>query len=478
MNKWLKRLGSIISAALVGAACVSSVSVLAAGAAGTYVQIANDNNPYTFEKTAENPIITFAAKFDMTTGGPEDFWRIWSASDVDGKECGTEIVFASWSDKRITLRNRVAGSTANSVNINETTIQTTISGFSFADWHTYRIVGTKGVSVEIFIDGKSIYTYKETANFGTGTGIRRRGYSASNAKYTSCYDNMTIADGTEDGASYTEDFEDGIWNGLTPEITDETATITFPKIETGDTEAPAFAPDVEVTARAAESLSLSWTAAEDGITAADAITYKVYASTNGFNQTLPEDAQPALTVTGQTSGVIGGLTPDTAYYIAIAAEDAAGNVSVWFSANTVSTTPANTSTGQLTITAEVGVSYTLSIPTAMGTITAAGDHEAGTLYASDLTLGEGDKLTVTAEHDDALTHTNNTDTLAYVLNSAAHGSEEKAAYQSVAFTSESATGIEGGTDLYVSISQEDWNAAAAGTYTDTVTFRVAYTSGE
>lgn len=241
---------------------------------------------------------------------------------------------------------------------------------------------------------------------------------------------------------------------------------------------PSFAPAAQVTARTADSLSLSWTAD------ASAVTYHVYASKDPFDGGIPEGMEPALTIgadsgaSGTISGILTGLEAETAYYIAITAEDGAGNVSTWFSENTVSTTAENTSTGQLTITAEVGVSYTLSIPTSMGTITAAGDHQAGTLYASKLTLGEGDKLTVTAEHDTALTHTNDVNKLAYTLKSAAHGGEVMAAYQPVEFTKDSPTGEAGGTDLYVSIAAEDWNAAAAGTYTDTVTFRVDYTSGE
>ncbi len=241
---------------------------------------------------------------------------------------------------------------------------------------------------------------------------------------------------------------------------------------------PSFDPAPQVTARTADSLSLSWTAD------ASAVTYQAYASTEPFDGEIPEEMEPALTIgadsgaSGTISGILTGLEAETAYYIAITAEDDAGNVSTWFSENTVSTTAVNTSTGQLIITADVGVSYTLSIPTSMGTITAAGDHAVGTLYASKLILGEGDKLTVSAEHKDVLTHTNGTETLAYTLNSADHGGEAMAPYQSVEFTEDSPRGEAGGTDLYVSISQDDWNAAAAGRYTDTVTFQVDYTSGE
>lgn len=237
------------------------------------------------------------------------------------------------------------------------------------------------------------------------------------------------------------------------------------------------APAATVTDRTSDSLTLSWTAAANDLAASN-ITYNVYTSETAFNESLPDGAQAALTVTGATSGTVTGLKAETAYYIAITAQGAAGNVVRWFSENTVSTTAANTSTGQLTVTAEVGVSYTLSIPTSMGTITAAGDHKAGTLYAAKLALGDGDALTVTASHNAKLTHTNGTDALAYALKAASYNDSQLAEYMPVVFTNGSATGVEGGTDLYVSIAVADWNAAAAGTYTDTVTFQVDYMSGE
>lgn len=232
---------------------------------------------------------------------------------------------------------------------------------------------------------------------------------------------------------------------------------------------PAFAPAVQVTKRTSDSLTLEWTAAEDS--RAGKITYKVYASTTSFNETV--SGEPKLSTTETTATII-GLEAETPYYLAITATNEAGGTAVWFSENAVSTTAVNTSTGQLAITADVGVAYTLSIPTSMGSITAAGDHKAGTLYASKLTLGENDKLTVTAAHADQLTHTNSTEKLSYALKSAAHGSEDKADYQSVEFTKDSVTGESGGTDLYVSITEDAWNAAAAGSYTDTVTFTVTY----
>ena len=84
---------------------------------------------------------------------------------------------------------------------------------------------------------------------------------------------------------------------------------------------------------------------------------------------------------------------------------------------------------------------------------------------------------MTVAHNDALTHVNGTNTLAYALSAAAHGSAEKAALVPIAFTNGSTLGEAGGTDLFVSIDEADWSAAPAGVYKDTVTFTVAYTAG-
>ncbi len=281
-----------------------------------------------------------------------------------------------------------------------------------------------------------------------------------------CVDTITVT--YEDGLVYVNRGTDTTYTFVMPDG-NVSVTATF---KASAAVPPTFSPSVQVTKRTSDSLTLEWTAAKDA--AGEEITYKVYASTEPFDGTV--SGEPKLITTG-TTATITGLEAETAYYLAITAANAAGGTAVWSSENSVSTTAENTSEGQLTITAEVGVAYTLSIPTSMGTITAAGDHEAGTLYASRLTLGENDKLTVTAEHEEVLTHTNGINTLAYALKSASHGGDEKTAYQPVEFTKDSTVGEEGGVDLYVSITEEDWNEAAAGTYTDTVTFAVAYTEG-
>ena len=243
-----------------------------------------------------------------------------------------------------------------------------------------------------------------------------------------------------------------------------------------DTTPPTFAANAQITAATSSSLSVSWDAASDDTTAAEQIVYKVYASTSAFGGTL--SGEPLATVTGTTSAELTGLTANTAYYLAIAAIDEAGNSTVWYGENPAKTSPASSSTtGELVISADVGVAYTLSIPSAPVNMTAAGEQKLGTLYATALRLGVNDTLNVTVAHNDVLTHVNGTNTLAYALSAAAHGSAEKAALAPIAFTNGSTLGEAGGTDLFVSIGEADWNAAPAGVYKDTVTFTVAYTAG-
>ena len=239
---------------------------------------------------------------------------------------------------------------------------------------------------------------------------------------------------------------------------------------------PTFAANAQITAATSSSLSVSWDAASDDATAAEQIVYKVYASTSAFGGTL--SGEPLATVTGTTSAELTGLTANTAYYLAIAAIDEAGNSAVWYGENPAKTSPASSSTtGELVISADVGVAYTLSIPSAPVNMTAAGEQKLGTLYATALRLGANDTLNVTVAHNDVLTHVNGTNTLAYALSAAAHGSAEKAALAPITFTNGSTLGEAGGTDLFVSIDEADWNAAPAGVYKDTVTFTVAYTAG-
>lgn len=102
-----------------------------------------------------------------------------------------------------------------------------------------------------------------------------------------------------------------------------------------DTTPPTFAGDVRVTQRSAFSLSLSWTAASDDVTAPEALTYRIYAAGSDFGGTL--SGAPVATVTGTTSAQLTGLAPNTAYYLAVAVYDEAGNGTVWFAAEPVTT---------------------------------------------------------------------------------------------------------------------------------------------
>ena len=243
----------------------------------------------------------------------------------------------------------------------------------------------------------------------------------------------------------------------------------------GDTAAPVFTnPEVQVTSRSDKSLSLRWTAAADGVTAPEKLCYEVYASTEPLKDSVEEET-PNATVIGETTATITNLTADTDYYLAVAAKDEAGNTAVWFSENTVSTTSENTSTGQLVLTADVGVKYVLSILTE-GSIASAGDTFVGTLFAKELLLEENGKVTVSAGGADVLTRTGGEESIAYALKSAEHDADSTSAqaFAPIVFDRNSAMGEAGGKDLYVSIEEAAWSSVPAGLYQDTVTFTAAY----
>ena len=216
---------------------------------------------------------------------------------------------------------------------------------------------------------------------------------------------------------------------------------------------PTFAANAQITAATSSSLSVSWDAASDDTTAAEQIVYKVYASTSAFGGTL--SGEPLATVTGTTSAELTGLTANTAYYLAIAAIDEAGNSAVWYGENPAKTSPASSSTtGELVISADVGVAYTLSIPSGTKTvdITSAADQTVGEigLTAANFTTGSID-VAVTSKNGFAL----------------------KNGEVAVAYTTKTAYSFTEVTDPLESVTLKITDAAAAtvaGNYTDTLTF--------
>lgn len=97
---------------------------------------------------------------------------------------------------------------------------------------------------------------------------------------------------------------------------------------TSDTQAPTFAGLTSATALNTD-ITLSWSAATDNVSAAADLVYSIYqsAAAGGQMYNMPS----YTTLPGATSYKITGLVPNTTYYFAVRARDAAGNID----ANTV-----------------------------------------------------------------------------------------------------------------------------------------------
>lgn len=123
----------------------------------------------------------------------------------------------------------------------------------------------------------------------------------------------------------------------------------------------------------------------------------------------------------------------------------------------------NPTGGETVITANVGVSYQISIPESQEITFGVESTEIGDVAVTAAQIEEGYQITFTATCDGLMEKTGDaTKTIAYALNSGG-----------VAFTSASFTGVDSQA-LTVDITTEAWNAAAVGQYSDTITFTVNY----
>lgn len=122
---------------------------------------------------------------------------------------------------------------------------------------------------------------------------------------------------------------------------------------------------------------------------------------------------------------------------------------------------ANTTEGQTFLSAHVEPYYTVTIPVDKVIPYGATRTEIGSLVLTDALLEWNHGVQVEAFGHGALY--NGTAKLPYVL------SREEEPFSKVVFYS-----VGEAAPLTVDIAGEDWNQAAAGTYTDTITFRVSY----
>lgn len=121
-------------------------------------------------------------------------------------------------------------------------------------------------------------------------------------------------------------------------------------------------------------------------------------------------------------------------------------------------------TSQAIITTSIEPTYTVTIPGNVNVAFSATSSDFGTISLDEAKLEPGYAVWVSLATDNALVNeADSTKTISYAVN--ANGT---------AFTSASHTTAGEKTKLTIEITQEAWNAACAGDYSDTVTFTVSY----
>lgn len=131
---------------------------------------------------------------------------------------------------------------------------------------------------------------------------------------------------------------------------------------------------------------------------------------------------------------------------------------------------ANSTGGNTTITTEAQAAYTITIPEKLEIPYGSTEAKPLTLTASDVLLGTGKRVSVTAAGSGtsgAFTMANGSKTLAYEL------SEAASPWSAVAKDGEVASFTENGSKaIYAKVP--DWSSTVAGKYSGTITFTVSY----
>ncbi len=108
-------------------------------------------------------------------------------------------------------------------------------------------------------------------------------------------------------------------------VDNNTAEVSAVTQTPSDTTAPTFAGASAATAISSTEIDLSWSAANDAVTAPSDIVYLVYMSTTSNGQDF--QSQPDFTTAaGAASYAVTGLLASTDYYFVVRAKDEAGNV--------------------------------------------------------------------------------------------------------------------------------------------------------
>ena len=128
---------------------------------------------------------------------------------------------------------------------------------------------------------------------------------------------------------------------------------------------------------------------------------------------------------------------------------------------------ANTTGGEADITTSIEPTYTVTIPANTNVNFNATETAFGTIEVVASQIHPDKQIRVTLTTDGELNNTiDTTKVIPYVIKDASG-----AAFTTATYLTEGDK-----TDLSIHITADDWNAAYAGDYTDTVTFTVSYES--
>jgi hypothetical protein len=154
------------------------------------------------------------------------------------------------------------------------------------------------------------------------------------------------------------------------------ANMAVGSLKTGtDISAPLFATTtLNFSAITPSSVTVSWTAAGDNVSAASSLIYLICVQRSATGC----DSYPvhATTAAGATSTTLNGLNPNSLHYVTVWARDGAGNMSINSASGSITTgipSPTNTFTPSRTHTSTMTMSATrtrTSTPTATATMTA------------------------------------------------------------------------------------------------------------
>ena len=118
------------------------------------------------------------------------------------------------------------------------------------------------------------------------------------------------------------------------------------------------------------------------------------------------------------------------------------------------------------ITTTISPSYTVSIPEDVSVTFNATETMFGSIEVTQAQIEPDKQIVVSLTTDgELINQTDNTKTIPYTVEN-----------ENGVFTSGTYLAVGDKTDLTINITQEGWDQAAAGSYADTVTFKVSYES--